>query len=61
MHWLALAGAVLAIAYYRVGSMSVWVSVLTVALKVVLIVVVVVAVVAALMFLRRRSTQSRRS
>jgi hypothetical protein len=61
MHWLALAGAVLAIAYYQVGSLSVWVSVLSFALKVVLIVVAVVAVAGALMFLRRRFTQSRRS
>ena len=58
MHWLAVAGAVLAIAYYQVGSMSVWVSVLSITLKVILIVVAVVVVAAALMFLRRRLSQS---
>jgi hypothetical protein len=61
MQWVAFAEAILAIAYYQVGSMSVWVSVLSITLKVVLIVVAVVAVTAALMVLRGRFTQSRRS
>lgn len=51
MHWLALAEAMLAIAYYQVGSMSVWILVLSVVLKVVAIIVAVTALVAGLLFL----------
>jgi len=58
MHWLALAAAMLAIAYYQVGSMSVSLLVLSVVLKVVAIIVAVTALVAVLLFLWRRRNRS---
>jgi hypothetical protein len=53
MHWLAMAAAMLAISFYKVGSMSVWIFVLSFVLKAVAIVVAVTALVAGLLFLWR--------
>ena len=58
MHWLALAAAMLAIAFYRVGSMSVWIFVLSVLLKAVAIGVALTASVAGLPFLWRCRSRS---
>lgn len=54
MHWLVLAAAALAIGYYQVGAMSVWISVLSITLKVVLMGAAMVAVGVVLNFLWRR-------
>ena len=47
MYWPVLAAAVaLAVGYYQVGAMSVWVTVLSISLKAVLLVVAVAALAA---------------
>ena len=43
MYWPALAAAALAVGYYQVGAMSVWVTVLSISLKAVLLAVAVAA------------------
>ena len=55
MYWSLLAAAVaLAIGYYQVGAMSVWVTVLSISLKAVLLVVAVACLAATGILLRRR-------
>ena len=58
MYWSLLAAAVaLAIGYYQVGAMSVWVTVLSFTLKGVLLVIAIGAVVLSAIALRRRFTR----
>jgi len=58
MYWSLLAAAVaLAIGYYQVGAMSVWVTVLSFTLKGVLLIIAIGAVVLSAIALRRRSTR----
>ena len=52
--WAFLAAALLAIGLIQLGAMSVWVVVLSIALKVVLLIALVVALGVGLMFLWRR-------
>ena len=54
MRWPLLAAAVLAIASFQVGAMTVWVSVLSVALKAVLLCVAIATLVVGLAFLWQR-------
>ena len=54
MRWPLLAAAVLAVASFQVGAMTVWVSVLSVALKVVLLCIAIAALVVGLAFLWQR-------
>jgi len=46
MYWPVLAAIALAVGYYQVGAMSVWVSVLSISLKAVLLVVAVAGLAA---------------
>ena len=58
MYWSSLAAAVaLAIGYYQVGAMSVWVTVLSITLKGVLLIIAIGAVVLSAIALRRRFTR----
>ena len=54
MYWPVLAAIALAVGYYQVGAMSVWVSVLSISLKAVLLVVAVAGLAAIGILLRRR-------
>jgi len=54
MRWPILAAAVLAVFCLNVGAMSVWISVLSITLKVVLLGIALVAIGAVLTFLWRR-------
>ena len=54
MYWPVLAAISLAVGYYQVGAMSVWVSVLSISLKAVLLVVAVAGLAAIGILLRRR-------
>ena len=54
MYWPVLAAIALAVEYYQVGAMSVWVSVLSISLKAVLLVVAVAGLAAIGILLRRR-------
>jgi uncharacterized membrane protein (UPF0182 family) len=58
MHWLFLAAAALAVGFIQLGAMSVWVLVLSVALKVVLLIALIVALVVGVMYLWRRYRES---
>ena len=57
MYWPVLAAVALAVGYYQVGAMSVWVTVLSVTLKAVLLVVAIAALVVVGILLRRRFAQ----
>ena len=58
MYWSLLAAAVaLAIGYYQVGAMSVWVTVLSFTLKGVLLIIAIGAVVLSAIALRHRFTR----
>ena len=54
MYWPLLAAIALAVGYYQVGTMSVWVTVLSISLKAVLLIVAAVALVICIVVLRRR-------
>jgi len=54
MYWPVLAAIALAVGYYQVGAMSVWVTVLSISLKAVLLVVAVAGLAAIGILLRRR-------
>ena len=54
MYWPVLAAIALAVGYYQIGAMSVWVSVLSISLKAVLLVVAVAGLAAIGILLRRR-------
>jgi len=54
MYWPVLAAIALAVGYYQVGAMSVWVAVLSITLKAVLLAVAVAALAAVGILLRRR-------
>jgi hypothetical protein len=54
MKWAFLAAAALAVGFIQLGAMSVWVVVLSIALKFVLLLAAIVVVVAGLRFLWRR-------
>jgi hypothetical protein len=54
MYWPVLAAIALAVGYYQVGAMSVWVSVLSISLKAVLLVAAVAGLAAIGILLRRR-------
>ena len=54
MYWPVLAAVALAVGYYQVGAMSVWVTVLSITLKVVLLAVTVAALAVVGILLRRR-------
>ena len=54
MYWPVLAAIALAVGYYQVGAMSVWVTMLSVTLKAVLLVVAVAGLAAIGILLRRR-------
>jgi len=54
MHWYVLAAAVLAVALVRLGALSVWVLVLSLALKCVFVLLGIVALGVGLRFLWRR-------
>ena len=54
MYWPVLAAVALAVGYYQVGAMSVWVTVLSVSLKAVLLAVAVAALAVCGVLLRRR-------
>lgn len=58
MAWLFLSAVLLAVAFINLGAMSVWVSVLSAALKIIVLVVVIAAVYAAgsMLWRRYRST-----
>ena len=47
MYWPVLAAVALAVGYYQVGAMSVWVTVLSIRLKAVLLAVAVAALAAS--------------
>ena len=57
MYWPVLAAVALAVGYYQVGAMSVWVTVLSVTLKAVLLAAAVAALVVVGILLRRRFAQ----
>ena len=54
MYWPVLAAVALAVGYYQVGAMSVWVTVLSIMLKAVLLAVTVGALALGVVVLRRR-------
>ena len=54
MYWPVLAAIALAVGYYQVGAMSVWVTVLWISLKAILMIVAAVALVVCIVVLRRR-------
>ena len=54
MYWPVLAAIALAVGYYQVGAMSVWVTVLSISLKAVLLVVAVAGLAVIGILLRRR-------
>jgi len=54
MYWPVLAAIALAVGYYQVGAMSVWVTVLSVSLKAVLLAVAVAGLAVVGILLRRR-------
>ena len=54
MYWPVLAAIALAVGYYQVGAMSVWVTVLSISLKAVLLTVAVAALFVGGILLRRR-------
>ena len=54
MYWPVLAAVALAVGYYQVGAMSVWVTVLSISLKAVLLAVAVAALAVGGVVLRRR-------
>jgi hypothetical protein len=54
MHWPVLAAVALAVNCYQLGTMSVWLTVLSIALKAVLLIVAAVALVVCIVFLHRR-------
>lgn len=58
MHWYFVAAAALALAFTKLGAMSVWVSVLAVSLKIVLVVALGIAVLFGGMYLWRRFKMS---
>ena len=57
MYWPVLAAVALAVGYYQVGAMSVWVTVLSFTLKGVLLIIAIGAVVLSAIALRRRFTR----
>ena len=57
MYWPVLAAVALAIGYYQVGAMSVWVTVLSITLKAVLLAVAVAALAGGVVVLHRRFTR----
>ena len=57
MYWPVLAAIALAVGYYQVGAMSVWVTVLSITLKAVLLAVTVAALAVCGVLLRRRFAQ----
>jgi len=57
MYWPALAAAALAVGYYQVGAMSVWVTVPSISLKAVLLAVAVAALAGVVVVLHRRFTR----
>jgi len=54
MYWPVLAAVALAVGYYQVGAMSVWVTVLSISLKAALLTVAVGALALGVVVLRRR-------
>jgi len=54
MHWPVLAAIALAVGYYQVGALSVWVTVLSISLKAVLLAIAVAALAVVGILLRRR-------
>jgi len=54
MYWPVLAAIALAVGYYQVGAMSVWVTVLSITLKAVLLAVAVAALAVVGIRARRR-------
>ena len=57
MYWPVLAAVALAVGYYQVGAMSVWVTVLSITLKAVLLAAAVAALAGGVVVLHRRFTR----
>ena len=54
MYWPVLAAVALAVGYYQVGAMSVWVTVLSISLKAILLTLAVAALIVVAILLRHR-------